>query len=140
LIKKLTDLIDEDTEAFNDVIAAFKMPKETDDQKSKRSNAIQEGYKTASKIPLETAKTCMQILDVAKIVAEKGNKNSITDAGVSALMARSGVESAILNVKINLGSIKDKSFVDKTIKEIENFHNQTSEKVEYIIKLVSKNL
>jgi glutamate formiminotransferase/formiminotetrahydrofolate cyclodeaminase len=140
LRKKLTDLIDEDTEAFNDVIAAFKMPKETDDQKSKRSNAIQEGYKTASKIPLETAKTCMQILDVAKIVAEKGNKNSITDAGVSALMARSGVESAILNVKINLGSIKDKSFVDKTIKEIENFHNQTSEKVEYIIKLVSKNL
>ena len=55
-------------------------------------------------------------------------------------MAQSGVDSAILNVKINLGSIKDKSFVDKTIMEIENFHNQTAEKVEYIIKLVSKNL
>lgn len=140
LRKKLTDLIDKDTEAFNDVIAAFKMPKETDDQKSKRSNAIQEGYKTATKIPLETAKTCMQILDVAKIVAEKGNKNSITDAGVSALMAQSGVESAILNVKINLGSIKDKSFIDKTTMEIDNLHFQTSEKVKYIMNQVSKNL
>jgi glutamate formiminotransferase/formiminotetrahydrofolate cyclodeaminase len=140
LRKKLTDLIDKDTESFNDVIAAFKMPKETDNQKSKRSNAIQQGYKTASKIPLETAKTCMQILDVAKIVAEKGNKNSITDAGVSALMAQSGVESAILNVKINLGSIKDKSFVDKTTREIDNLEDQTSNRVKYIMKLVSKNL
>jgi formiminotetrahydrofolate cyclodeaminase len=116
------------------------MPKETDNQKSKRSNAIQQGYKTASKIPLETAKTCMQILDVAKIVAEKGNKNSITDAGVSALTAQSGVESAILNVKINLGSIKDKSFVDKTTREIDNLEDQTSNRVKYIMKLVSKNL
>ena len=140
LRKKLADLIDKDTEAFNDVIAAFKLPKDTDEQKSKRSDAIQKGYKTASKIPLETAKTCMQTLDVAKIVAEKGNKNSITDAGVSALMAQSGVESAILNVKINLGSIKDKSFVNKTIKEIDNLRNQTAEKVEYIMRLVSKNM
>lgn len=140
LRKKLTDLIDKDTVAFNDVIAAFKMPKETEEQKSIRSKAIQQGYKNASKVPLETAKTCAQILDVAKIVAEKGNKNSITDAGVSALMAQSGVESAILNVKINLGAIKDKSFVDITTKEINDLQNRSADKVESILKLVSKYL
>lgn len=140
LRKKLTDLIDKDTVAFNDVIAAFKMPKETEEQKSKRSKAIQEGYKTASKVPLETAKTCAQILDVAKIVAEKGNKNSITDAGASAIMAQSGVESAILNVKINLCAIKDKPFVDITTKEINDLQNRSADKVRSIMKLVSKHL
>jgi glutamate formiminotransferase/formiminotetrahydrofolate cyclodeaminase len=88
LRKKLTDLIDKDTEAFNDVIKAFRMPKETEGQKKKRSQAIQEGYKIAATVPLETSKICEKILDVALVVAEKGNQRSITDASVSALMAK----------------------------------------------------
>ena len=140
LRKKLTDLIDKDTKAFNDVMKAFKMPKETEEQKKKRSKAIQEGYKTATKVPLETAKTCEKILDLAFIIAKKGNQNSITDAAVSAIMAYAGVESAILNVKINLGSIKDESFVKKISSEMEKLHNNADEKTSEILKIVKNNM
>ena len=138
LRKELTILIDEDTEAFNDVIKAFRMPKETDEQKKKRSNAIQEGYKTAAQVPLKTAQTCTKILDIAKVLAEKGNQNSITDAAVSALMAKAGVESAILNVRINLGSIKDEAFVGKISKELSELEKSTKRKTEDILKIVEK--
>jgi glutamate formiminotransferase/formiminotetrahydrofolate cyclodeaminase len=140
LRKKLTDLIDEDTQAFSDVIKAFKMPKEKEKQKEARSKAIQEGYKTAAKVPLETAKTCEKILDVAKVVAEKGNVNSITDAAVSALMAKSGVEGAILNVKINLGSIKDESFVKKMSSELDILSKNARSKTDEILKIVNNKM
>ena len=140
LRKDLTKLIDEDTEAFNDVIKAFKMPKETEEQKEKRKQAIQDGYKTAAVVPLETAKTCEKILDVAIIVAKKGNKNSITDAAVSALMAKAGVMSAILNVKINLGSIKDETFVKNTSKELDALEKNAENKTNEILKIVEKSL
>ena len=134
--KRLTQLIDEDTQAFNDVIKAFKMPKETEEQKKKRSNAIQEGYKKAAAVPLETAKTCEKILDLAKIVAEKGNQNSITDSAVSALMAQAGVESAVLNVKINLGSIKNETFVKNISSELDLLNKNTRKKTEEILSFV----
>ncbi len=140
LRKKLTKLIDEDTNAFNDVMKALKMPKETDEQKKVRSKAIQEGYKTAAQVPLDTARTCLQILDTAKTVAEIGNVKSITDAAVSALMASSGVESAILNVKINLGSIKDEDFVKKISNELENILKNVSYKTQEILKIVNSKI
>jgi glutamate formiminotransferase/formiminotetrahydrofolate cyclodeaminase len=136
LRKKLTKLIDEDTEAFNDVMKAFKMPKETEEQKKKRSAAIQEGYKTAAAVPLETANTCEKILDGAIVVAKKGNQNSITDSAVSALMAQAGIEAAILNIKINLGSIKDETFVKKISSEIDKLQKNTFKKTEEIMKIV----
>ncbi len=137
LRKELTILIDEDTEAFTDVIRAFKMPKETDSQKQKRSHAIQEGYKTAAQVPLQTAKTCEQILDVAQIVAEKGNQQSITDAAVSALMAKAGVQAALLNVKINLGSIKDEKFTKQLMQELDVIERQTETKTQKILDIVN---
>jgi len=140
LRKRLTELIDEDTDAFNDVMKAFKMPKENDEQIKKRKQAIQEGYKIAASVPLETAKTCEQILDVALVVAEKGNKNSITDAAVSAIMAKAGVESALLNVKINLGSIKDEKFVKNISKEIEELQKNATNKSNKIMKIVESSL
>jgi len=133
---ELTNLIDEDTEAFNDVIKAFKMPNENDDQKDKRSKAIQEGYKKAASVPLKTAKTCEKIFDIAIIIAYKGNQNSITDAAVSALMANAGVKGAILNVRINLGSIKDNDFVEKINKELDELEKNTKDKTEKILKIV----
>ncbi|KYK26519.1 hypothetical protein AYK20_03715 [Thermoplasmatales archaeon SG8-52-1] len=135
--KRLTKLIDEDTQAFNDVIKAFKMPKETEEQKKKRSKAIQEGYKKAAFVPLETAKTCEKILDLAKVVAEKGNQNSITDSAVSALMAQAAVESAVLNVKINLGSIKDENFVKNISSELDELIKNTKMKTEEILSFVN---
>jgi len=137
LRKKLTVLIDKDTRAFNDVMKAFKMPKETEEQKNKRSNAIQDGYKVAASVPLETARICEEILDVAMIVAEKGNQSSITDAAISSIMAKAGVEGAILNVKINLGSIKDEKFVKKIRKELEEIEKDSTSKTEKILKLVA---
>lgn len=138
--KKLTFLIDKDTEAFNDVIKAFKMPKETEQQKTKRSAAIQNGYKTAAMVPLETAMTCAEVLDVALVVAQKGNVNSITDAAVSAIMAKAGVEGAILNIRINLGSIKDEKFVKEMSTDLENLLKCTSKKTEEILKIVNSKM
>lgn len=138
--KKLMKLIDEDTEAFNDVIKAFKMPKETEKQKEVRSKAIQEGYKTAAKVPLETAKVCEEVFVLAKIIADKGNQNSITDVAVSALMAKAGVESAILNVKINLGSIKDEKFVKKISSELDKLEKNTEIKTKEILEIVNSKM
>ena len=140
LRKRLTKLIDKDTEAFNDVITAFKMPKETENEKTKRNLAIQRGYKIAAKIPLETAKVGEKILDVAIIVAKKGNKNSITDAAVSAIMGKACVISAILNVKINLSSIKDKKFIDKIYLEIDKMEKNVKLKTDKIIEIVNSQI
>jgi len=136
LRKKLTKLIDKDTEAFNDVIMAFKMPKETEKEKTNRNLAIQRGYETAAKVPLETAKTGLKIIDIAMIVAKKGNKNSITDAAVSALMGKACVLSAILNVKINLSSIKDEKFIDCISSEIDRLEKDAINKTDKIIKII----
>jgi formiminotetrahydrofolate cyclodeaminase len=91
-------------------------------------------------IPLETAKTCEKILDISLIVAEKGNQNSITDSAVSALMAQAGVESAILNVKINLSSIKDEAFVKKISSELNALQERTTDKTNKVIKIVKSSL
>ena len=137
---RLTGLIDKDTEAFNEVIRAFKLPKETEEEKEIRKNAIQNAFKTAASIPFETAKTCFEVLHLAKIVAEKGNKNSISDAGVSALLANAGIRSAVYNVRINLGWIKDEDFVDKIKSEIEEIENRSKTLVEEIEEIVEKYL
>jgi len=140
LRKELTELIDKDTEAFNDVMKAFKMPKETEKQKEARSKAIQDGYKTAAIVPLETTRACEKILDVALVVAEKGNQNSITDAAVSAIMAKAGVESAVLNVKINLGSIKDEKFVQRISSELDKIQKNATKKTDKVMKIVNSKM
>ncbi|MFO8077343.1 MAG: glutamate formimidoyltransferase [Thermoplasmatota archaeon] len=140
LRKKLTDLIDEDTTAFNDVMKAFKMPKDTDEQKKKRSEAIQKGYKKAAMVPLKTAQICKQTLDVAEVVAEKGNTNSITDAGVAALMGQAGVHAASLNVKINLESIKDTSFVKETTQQLSSIESNAMKKKDNILSIVKEKM
>jgi glutamate formiminotransferase/formiminotetrahydrofolate cyclodeaminase len=140
LQKRLTELIDEDTNAFNDVMAAFKMPKETEEQKKKRSQAIQQGYKKAAEIPLETAQTAKKVLHLSIEIAKKGNKNSITDAGVAALLGYSAVYAAALNVEINLGSIKDKDFVEKMNKELKTLRSESEKEKTMVEDIVAKHL
>ena len=137
LRKHLTKLIDKDTEAFNEVMKAMKMSKETDDQKEKRREALQKAYKSAAMVPFETAETCEKVLDLAIVVAEKGNQNSITDAAISAYMANIGVQSAVLNVKINLGSIKDESFVKKISENLKKIEKNSIDKTDGILKIVN---
>lgn len=138
LRKELTVLIDKDTEAFNQVMQAFKLPKETQEQKSKRSQAIQKAYKSAAEVPMQTALICAKVLDVALVAAQKGNPNSITDAGVSALLAQAGVKAAILNVNINLGSIKDTGFVKELSKKTNELQELVDKKTGQILKLVNQ--
>lgn len=112
--KRLVELIDEDTQAFNAFMEALKLPKETEDEKAKRNKAMSDATVVAMQIPLETAHTCLNVLKLLPIIAIHGNKNAASDIGVAALNARSGLEGAILNVKINLGGIDDAPLCDKT--------------------------
>lgn len=106
----LAAAVDEDTDAFNLLMEAMRLPKATAEQKAAREAAMQAGYKQAAAVPLRTAQTCLAALKLALAAAEKGNANSASDAGVAALMARAGVEGAGLNVLINLGAITDEAF------------------------------
>lgn len=140
LREDLTELIDRDTEAFNEVMTALKMPKDTEELKAQRKIVIQTAFKHAAEVPLETARKSLQVLDVAYIVAQKGNTNSISDAAVSALMAQSAAQAAILNVRINLGSIKDNQFVQKVRTEIDTILKKTTTKSTMILDIVEKQL
>jgi formiminotetrahydrofolate cyclodeaminase len=140
LRKDLTELIDKDTEAFNEVIKALQMPKETDSQKEQRRQILQTAFKYAAEVPLETARKCTQILDVARVIAEKGNKNSVSDAAVSALMAQTGLQAAMLNVRINLTSIKDPEYVHKVNAELHELLQNAMQKSADILGIVEKNL
>lgn len=140
LRKELTELIDRDTEAFTEVMKAFKLPKETDEQKEQRKTALQTAFKHAAEVPLETARKCVEVLDVAYIVAENGNKNSVSDAAVSALMAQTGVQAAMLNVRINLSSIKDPEYVRQITTELHELLQNAMEKSAVILGIVEKNL
>ena len=126
-LKRLTALIDEDANAFNDVMSAFKLPKSTEEEKTTRSNAIQEGYKKAINIPMETAKLSLQCLGLMSTLVLKGNQNAVTDAGTGALVALSAVRGAIYNIKINLTSVKDQDYVKKMKNEINNLDNSALE-------------
>jgi formiminotetrahydrofolate cyclodeaminase len=112
--KKLMLLIDMDTDAFNKLMMAFKLPKESDDEKAARKRAIQEATKEAINVPMKTCKLCLKVVELSKPIAEKGNVNSVTDAGCAVLMARSGFNGAAMNVRINLGGMKDTAFKQQT--------------------------
>lgn len=113
----LLALVDEDTNAFNKVMDAFGLPKGTDEEKAARSNAIQEATKYATEVPLKTMQQAFDAFEVIKAMAEHGNPNSVTDAGVGALCARSAVIGAFLNVKINAAGLKDKVFAEEILRQ-----------------------
>ncbi|QIB27357.1 cyclodeaminase/cyclohydrolase family protein [Caloranaerobacter azorensis] len=124
--EKFVNDIDRDSDAFNKVMAAFKLPKDTEEEKAARKEAIQESFKTAALVPLEVAEDAFKLLEFAAKVVEKGNKNAVTDGAVAAMMARTAVLSALYNVKINLGSIKDEEFVSKVSKQVESLESQVN--------------
>ena len=116
LREKLLNYIEEDSSAYNMVTLAYKLPKETEEEKAYRSGKIQEGLKVAASVPLKVAETAFEIFPLAEALVLRGNLSSVTDALVGAMMARTGVLSAILNIRINLDSIKDQEFI-KDLKE-----------------------
>ena len=138
--EKLNQIVDEDTKAFDGVMLAFKLPKDTEEEKKKRTAAIQEGYKVALEVPLRCAEECFKVLKLQKVFAEHGNVNAITDVGVGALLAATGLEGALLNVKINLLSIKDEKYKNEMDKKINQLLEEGIQMKEDLLKIVYKRL
>lgn len=135
---ELLHLVDEDTEAFNRIMAAFGMPKNTDEDKRLRSEAIQKATLFAAQVPLETMKASFKAFEICKAMAETGNPNSVSDAGVGALAARAAVLGAGLNVKINASSLKDKAQAETLINEANNLMAEADKAEREVMEIVEK--
>lgn len=117
LMARLLHLVDEDTNAFNKIMDVFAMPKSTDAEKTARAKAMEEATLYATQIPLETMKASLEVFPIVKLMAKEGNPNSVSDAGVGALVARAAVHGAYLNVKINASGLKNREVADKLLAE-----------------------
>jgi glutamate formiminotransferase/formiminotetrahydrofolate cyclodeaminase len=115
--EELLKMIDEDTRAFNKIMDAFSLPKKSEDEKSARNKAIQDATKYAIEVPFKVMNLCFESMEVMKAMAEIGNPNSVSDAGVGAIAALAGVKGAFLNVKINAGGLDDKAHVEDIISQ-----------------------
>ena len=116
--------IDADTEAFNEVIAGLRMPKDTAEQQEARAAAIRAGYRTATEVPLRTAKQCRDVLDLCQQAADIGNDAVMSDAGVGALMALAGLRGAIHNVRINLPHTRDPEFIARVSAQVDELADE----------------
>jgi glutamate formiminotransferase/formiminotetrahydrofolate cyclodeaminase len=137
---ELSQLIEEDVKAFNNFMATYKMPKETKDEKKMRTEKIQEALVKAAKVPLKTAYKCLDIMILSQEAAEKGNVNVISDAGVAVLMAEAALESAILNVKINLRTIKDEKVRTELSSSIKELLLKEKGQKEKVLEIVEKKI
>lgn len=133
---QLMKLVDEDTNAFNKIMDAFSLPKKTEEEKMIRKQAVQEATRFATEVPFKTMQLCYECMSVTKAMAEIGNPNSVTDAGVGALAARAGVMGAFLNVKINASGLDDKAYADKIIREGENIVEKARQLEAEILQIV----
>lgn len=132
--------VDEDTDSFNAIMNAFGLPKNTDAEKATRKQAIQEATIFAAEVPLKTMQLCYDSMEVIQAMAEIGNPNSVTDAAVGALAARSGVLGAYLNVKVNLKDVEDKSIVEKMLTKADKIVADTEAKEKVILDITEKKL
>jgi glutamate formiminotransferase/formiminotetrahydrofolate cyclodeaminase len=137
---ELLRLVDEDTNAFNKIMDAFGLPKKTDEEKAARKQAIQEASKYAMEVPFKVMETAYESINVMRAMAENGNPNSVSDAGVGALCALTAVEGAYLNVKINAAGIADKAFTSGLLKQAEEVMNKTRECRNAIMEVVEQKI
>ena len=134
----LLKLVDEDTRAFDEIMKAFGLPKNTDEEKKLRSEAIQEATKYACEVPLRTMSAASNALVMLEPMIEKGNQNSVTDAGVGVLCVRAAVQGAYLNVLVNAKGLKDVSFAQHVIEEAKQILAKTNLKADELVKKVEK--
>ena len=128
LRKKLTAAIDQDADAYTEVMAAYKLPRATDEEMAVRKQKIQDAIKHAALVPLEVARDALAVIELSGQAIRKGNKNAASDGAVAAMNARTAALAAIYNVKINLSSIDDDSFVDKLAYEVRELETQVGKK------------
>lgn len=115
---RLAGMVQADVAVFDQVMAAYRLPKETDAEKQSRSAAIQSALTAATQVPLECARLCVEVMQLSKVVAEQGNQGVVTDAGVAVVAAYAALKSSELNVKVNAGSIKDEAFASASLAEL----------------------
>ncbi|HPJ25883.1 MAG TPA: cyclodeaminase/cyclohydrolase family protein [Synergistaceae bacterium] len=133
-----TRLIQEDTSAFNSYMKALKMPKETEEEKALRKEKMQEGLKEAAEVPLRTLEACRDLGDLALPAVAKGNSNAITDAATAALLALAAGKAAAYNIRINLGGIREESFVAQTENRVGELLAAITARAEEVEALVEK--
>jgi formiminotetrahydrofolate cyclodeaminase len=137
---RLTGMVEDDVQAFDAVMGAYGMPKETDADKEKRSAAIQDALKLATDVPLRCCHCAREVIDLAAKASDKGNLNVISDAGVAVLAAYAALRSAALNVYTNAKMITDKSFADAKLRELENLLSGAEKATEDAYELVKGKL
>lgn len=140
LREQFTGMIAADIDAFDQVMAAYGLSKTTEADKNKRTEAIQQALKAATKVPLDCARASAEAISLSREAAEKGNTNVITDAGVAAMAGYVALKSAVLNVYVNTGVIKDKTFAQATLKELEQIVKHSDVETEEIYQLVKNQL
>jgi len=140
LVTQLSALVARDAAAFAEVSAAYKMPNEPDDAAARRKDAVTKALLGAAEVPLETARTCARAAELAGVAAAKGNTNAASDAGVAALLAEAGCKGAVLNVRINVASLDDKSLGAGLLEEAKQLVAQTSERARFAMDAVEKTI
>ncbi len=137
---ELLNLVDEDTKAFNKIMDAFALPKNSDKEKANRKQAIQDATKNAIEVPFRVMELSLKSFDVIKAMAETGNPNSVSDAGVGALCARSAVYGAWLNVKINATSYFDKRYTARKLKKGKEILDKAKELERKVLTIVERKI
>jgi glutamate formiminotransferase/formiminotetrahydrofolate cyclodeaminase len=140
LQNELLHLVDEDTAAFNKIMDVFAMPKTTDEEKAARSKALQDATLYATEVPLRTMRAAEKVFEIVKAMAEIGNPNSVSDAGVGALAARSAVLGARLNVRINAAGLKDKEIADRLIAEADQIAERSTAAEREVLAIVEEKI
>lgn len=140
LREQLANLFEEDSNAFDGIKAARALPKETPDQIAERQKAIQAATKVAIQVPLKTMRACGAAIELAAVVAEKGNATALSDVGVAALVLDAGARGARLNVLINLGGIEDHSFAERCLAEADTVMTQVSGCKERMLNSIEERL
>lgn len=140
LLAELLHLVDEDTAAFNRIMDVFAMPKSTDEEKAARSEALQAATLYATQVPLRTMKAAAQVFDLVQAMAAEGNPNSVSDAGVGALAARSAVLGACLNVKINAAGLKDRAVAEALVAEAEALAAEAARREQEVLAIVESKI
>lgn len=138
--QELLMLVDEDTQAFNKIMDAFGLPKSNEEEKANRTKAIQDATLYATQVPLQVMKTAYRSFDLLRNMAEKGNPNSVSDAGVGALCARAAVRGAMLNVQINAAGLSDKALAEELIREAKEIEDKALAEEDEIMKVVNSKI
>lgn len=138
ILDRLMHLVDEDTKAFNQIMAVFSMPKNTEEEKAARAEALEEATVNAARVPLETMRTAYESFDLLEAMAREGNPNSISDVGVGALAVRSAILGAQLNVRINAVGITDKELAQQLLDDAEEIATYASSREDAILTIVNE--